>query len=609
MLLIYNYDYELIINACLPLSSQTGIMQIKNILMQKQWIVKPQAEQSQIKELSQLINVSKPIANLLIQRGIKSYNEAKAFFRPDLNQLHDPFLMKDMNMAVNRLEMAINNKESVMVYGDYDVDGTTSVSLMYTFLQNKIKNLIYYIPDRYHEGYGISFKGIDFAKENNCSLIIALDCGIKAVDKVDYASDKNIDFIICDHHEPGNEIPAAVAVLDPKQHDCNYPFKELSACGVGFKFIQAYALHSNIPFYKIEHYLDLVVVSIACDIVPIIDENRILAYYGLKSINSKPRIGLQAILNVANTQHGNLKINDLVFKVGPRINAAGRMEQGSFAVELLVCNDKNDAVAMAEKIDNDNTERKWFDSNITKEALELIENNPELQRRKSTVLYSHEWHKGVIGIVASRVIEHYYKPTIILTKSNGIVTGSARSVKGFNLYKAIEKCQHLLQNFGGHKYAAGLSLKEDNVEPFIIEFEKIVSESISDESLTPKIEADSELSLNTINHKFYKILEQFEPFGPGNMSPVFITSNVNDTGYAKCVGAEGEHLKMNLMDSESTKSCTAIAFNQGHHFKQIANAKFDVCFSVDENHYKGKTTIQLKIKDIKTAINQMDKKL
>ncbi len=568
--------------------------------MQKQWIVKPQAEQDQIEKLSESINVSKPIANMLIQRGIKSYDEAKSFFRPDLEQLHDPFLMKDMNMAVSRLEMAINNQEGVMVYGDYDVDGTTSVSMVYSFLQNKIKNLIYYIPDRYNEGYGISFKGIDVAKESNCSLIIALDCGIKAIEKVDYASDKNIDFIICDHHEPGNEIPAAVAVLDPKQPDCNYPFKELSACGVGFKFIQAFASHSSIPFYKIEHYLDLVVVSIASDIVPIIDENRILAFYGLKRINSKPRIGLQAILNVAKAKKGNLKINDLVFKVGPRINAAGRMEQGSFAVELLVCNNKNDAVAMAEKIDNDNTERKWFDSNITKEALELIKNSPELQNRKSTVLYNHEWHKGVVGIVASRIIEHYYKPTIVLTRSNGIVTGSARSVNGFNLYKAIEKCQHLLDNFGGHKYAAGLSLKEENVEPFIMEFEKSVSDSITAESLMPKIEADGELSLSDIKPQFYKILKQFEPFGPGNMSPVFITHQVNDTGYAQCVGAEGEHLKMNLMDSESTKSHQAIAFKQGHHFSQIKNAKFDICFSIDENHYKGKTNIQLKIRNIKT---------
>jgi len=569
--------------------------------MQKQWIIKPKADHDIAEQLSKSINVSNPVANLLIQRGITTFEDARDFFRPDINKLHDPFLMKDMELAVSRLEIAINNQESVMVYGDYDVDGTTSVSMMYSFLRNKLKNLMYYIPDRYNEGYGISYKGIDEAKANNCTLIIALDCGIKAIAKVDYANDKGIDFIICDHHEPDEEIPAAVAVLDPKRTDCKYPFKELSACGVGFKFIQAYALRNHIPFYKIEHYFDLVVVSIASDIVPIIDENRIMAYYGLKRLNSKPRIGLRAIIDIAGAKPGNLKINDLVFKVGPRINAAGRMEQGRFSVELLVCKDKHHAVAMAEKIDGDNTERKWFDKNITNQALEQIQNNPENDTRKSTVLYNPEWHKGVIGIVASRLIEYYYKPTIILTRSNGFVTGSARSVSGFNLYQAVEKCQHLLENFGGHMYAAGLTLKEENVPAFSAEFEKVVSELIAPESMIPKIEADGELTMDEIKPNFIKILEQFEPFGPGNMSPVFVSRNVRDTGYAQCVGGDNEHLRMNLMDNESTKSFPAIAFRQANHFDGILNKNFSVCFSLEENNYRGRTNIQLKIRDIKTS--------
>jgi single-stranded-DNA-specific exonuclease len=567
--------------------------------MQKKWIIKPEASHELIDELSTAINVSKPVANLLIQRGITTFDAAKKFFRPNLHELYDPFLMKDMHLAVSRLEMAINNQEGVMVYGDYDVDGTTSVSMMYSFLRNKLKNLHYYIPDRYHEGYGISFKGIDTAKEKGCTLIIALDCGIKANQKVDYANEKGIDFIICDHHEPGDEIPAAVAVLDPKRPDCNYPFKELSACGVGFKFIQAIAAQNNIPFYKIEHYLDLVVVSIASDIVPIVDENRIMAYFGLKRLNSKPRIGIKAILDVAEVQPGNLKINDLVFKVGPRINAAGRMEQGRYSVDLLVCKEKEHAAAMAGKIDEDNKERKWFDGNITKEALAMIEENPELQARKSTVLYNPEWHKGVIGIVASRIIDYYYKPTIILTRSNGFVTGSARSVSGFNLYQAIEQCQDLLENFGGHMYAAGLTLKEENVEPFIQCFEKSVQKMITPESEVQKIEVDEIIQLNQINQKFFKVLEQFEPFGPGNMTPIFVAQNVIDTGYAQCVGSENEHLKLNLSDEDSRSSYPAIAFRQSVHFDAIVNSQpFDVCFNLEENNFRGKTSIQIKVRDI-----------
>jgi single-stranded-DNA-specific exonuclease len=570
-------------------------------VMQKQWTLKPSASHERIEELAKAINVSNPIANLLLQRGITSYEEARRFFRPDLKFLHDPFLMKDMDLAVSRLGKAVQNQEHVMVYGDYDVDGTTSVAMLFSFLRSKIRQLHYYIPDRYLEGYGISYKGIDAAQELGCSLIIALDCGIKATQKVDYANEKDIDFIICDHHEPGEYLPKAVAVLDPKRPDCQYPFKELSACGVGFKLIQAYALRNEIPFYKIEHYLDLVVVSIASDIVPIVDENRIMAYYGLKRLNSKPRIGLKAIMDVAGAEPGNLKINDLVFKVGPRINAAGRMEQGRYSVDLLVCKIKEHASAMAGRIDDDNTERKWFDNNITKEALAFLEENPEFNSKKSTVLYNPEWHKGVIGIVASRLIDYHYKPTIVLTKSNGFINGSARSVHGFNLYQAVEKCQHLLENFGGHMYAAGLTLKEENLELFKECFEQAVCDFILPDSEIQRIEADAEISLCEIKPKFYKVLEQFEPYGPGNMTPVFIARNVTDTGYAQCVGSDCEHLRLYLTDSQTSSSFAAIAFRQAQFFGQIKDKQpFDICFNLDENTYKGKTSIQIKIRDIQT---------
>ncbi|MCK9207321.1 MAG: single-stranded-DNA-specific exonuclease RecJ [Salinivirgaceae bacterium] len=569
--------------------------------MQKQWTLKPSASHERIEELAKAINVSNPIANLLLQRGITSYEEARRFFRPDLKFLHDPFLMKDMDLAVSRLGKAVQNQEHVMVYGDYDVDGTTSVAMLFSFLRSKIRQLHYYIPDRYLEGYGISYKGIDAAQELGCSLIIALDCGIKATQKVGYANEKGIDFIICDHHEPGEYLPKAVAVLDPKRPDCQYPFKELSACGVGFKLIQAYALRNEIPFYKIEHYLDLVVVSIASDIVPIVDENRIMAYYGLKRLNSKPRIGLKAIMDVAGAEPGNLKINDLVFKVGPRINAAGRMEQGRYSVDLLVCKIKEHASAMAGRIDDDNTERKWFDNNITKEALAFLEENPEFNSKKSTVLYNPEWHKGVIGIVASRLIDYHYKPTIVLTKSNGFINGSARSVHGFNLYQAVEKCQHLLENFGGHMYAAGLTLKEENLELFKECFEQAVCDFILPDSEIQRIEADAEISLCEIKPKFYKVLEQFEPYGPGNMTPVFIARNVIDTGYAQCVGSDCEHLRLYLTDSQTSSSFAAIAFRQAQFFGQIKDKQpFDICFNLDENTYKGKTSIQIKIRDIQT---------
>lgn len=567
--------------------------------MQKEWIIRPELDQEIVEKLAKEINVSIPIAKLLVQRNIKTFDEAKIFFRPGLENLYDPFLMKDMQAAVNRISKAISDNEKVMIYGDYDVDGTTSVALMYSFLKDKINDLVYYIPNRYKEGYGISELGINYANEINCSLIIALDCGIKAVDKIDYANSLDIDFIIVDHHEPGEKIPNAVAVLDPKQKDCSYPFKELSACGVGFKLIQAYTQQENINFESIIHFLDLVVVSIASDIVPIINENRILAYYGLKQLNSNPRKGLKSIMEIANIEESTLNISDLVFKIGPRINAAGRMDQGKFAVDILVSENDSKLPDMATQIDADNNNRKLFDSSITKEANEIIQNNTELINKKSTVLYNPDWHKGVIGIVASRLIDQFYKPTIILAKSNGLITGSARSVKGFNIYKALSKCEHLLEKFGGHMYAAGLTLKEENLEKFTAEFEKTVYDMIQPESEIPSIDVDAEIQFNDIKPKFFNILKQFEPFGPGNMSPIFISRQVFDTGYGKTVGAENEHLKLYLKDNSTQQSFSAIAFQQGQHFNSISkNNKFDICYSIEENTFKGKTNMQIRIRDI-----------
>lgn len=568
--------------------------------MLKNWLIKQTASTEEIESLSADINVSKPVANLLLQRGVSNYQEAKDFFRPNLQNLYNPFLMQDMDKAVARIEQAVAAGEKVMVYGDYDVDGTTSVALLYSFLQDKIAQLTYYIPDRYSEGYGVSYKGIDRAKEIGCTLIIALDCGIKAVDKVAYATELGIEFVICDHHEPGETLPKAVAILDPKRSDCTYPFKELSACGVGFKLAQAYAEKNGIDLGNIMPLLDLVVVSIASDIVPIVDENRILAHYGLKRINAKPRIGLKAIIEISNLPLGDIKINDIVFKIGPRINAAGRIELGLHSVDLLVSNDKQTAMEIAKKIDGDNTERREFDSSITKEAIARIESDASQQDKVTTVLYNPDWHKGVLGIVASRLIDHYYRPTIILTRSNGFITGSARSVHDFNLYQAIEACADLLENFGGHMYAAGLTLKEENFEAFRDRFEQVVQEQIQPENLIPKIDVDAEIHIQDISDKFLNVLEQFEPFGPGNMPPVFVTNNVFDTGYAQCVGADKEHLRMYILDKTSRYSYSAIAFGMGHLYEKVEGKKpFQLCYSLEKNNYKGKQSIQLKVRDIK----------
>ena len=572
--------------------------------MEKVWIFNKNIDQNIITKLSEELKIDKNLAHLLVQRGVKTYEEAKKFFRPSLSDLYDPFLMKDMELAIIRLNEAIENNEKILIYGDYDVDGTTSVALVYSFLENYYEKLDYYIPDRYLEGYGISYQGIDFASENNFSLVIALDCGIKAMEKIKYAKEKNIDFIICDHHEPDNEIPKAVAVLDAKRKDCNYPFKELSGCGVGFKLLQAFAQKNNIPFETLIPYLDLVVVSIASDIVPIVDENRILARFGLEQLNKNPRIGLKKIIDIAGIKNKEIGISDIVFKIGPRINAAGRIEQGKRATNLLTEKNEENANIICKTIDSFNTKRKNFDTKITEEALDLIKNNPEAKNKKANVLYSENWHKGVIGIVASRVIETYYRPTIILTKSNGLIVGSARSVADFDLYKAIDSCSDLFVNFGGHKYAAGLSLKEENLKEFTERFEKIVSEEINEDQLKPKIHVDNHLNLDDITPKFLRILKQFAPFGPGNMSPVFTSKNIYDWGNGRKIGKKGQHIKLDIfqfIDKKLSKTrYEAIGFNLGEHYNTIKDGiAFHICYSITENIYNNRAKTQLNLKDIK----------
>ncbi len=566
----------------------------------KNWIIKPKGDATLIEQLSNELNIHPVLANLLTQRGIKNITEAKAFFKPSLSELHDPFAMKDMTIAIDRLLKAFHDNEKIMIYGDYDVDGTTAVSLLYSFLSKRYSNLCYYIPDRYSEGYGISIKGIDYAAANRVSLVIALDCGIKAVEKIDYANKKNIDFIICDHHLPGETIPHAIAVLDPKRIDCMYPFKELSGCGVGFKFLQAFCIHQHIPLDELFEYLDLLAVSIASDIVPIIGENRIFAYHGLNKLNDNPIIGLKALKDIAHAGQAKLNINDIVFKLGPRINAAGRIEFGTKAVQLLVSKNEMEAKRHARDIDECNEDRKSLDQRIFLEAVDMIENNPQYSSLKTTVLYNENWHKGVIGIVASRLIEYYYRPTVILTKTNGIINGSARTVEGFDLYNAIDKCGHLLETYGGHTFAAGLSLKPENLQSFMNLFNTIVSDTITDEQLIPRIEIDDVLEFKDIDGKFFRILHKFEPFGPGNMTPVFASYDVYDTGSGRTVGKEDKHLKLDLKQ-ENCKNFVfpAIAFNLGYKVnKLIQTKKFNICYSIDKNEFMNKETLQLRIRDI-----------
>jgi single-stranded-DNA-specific exonuclease len=569
--------------------------------MEKNWIIKNPGSEKDIKHLMEVLGVELPIATLLVQRNIKTFDQAKAFFRPDMSDLHDPFLMKDMDKAVDRLGAAIKNKEKILIYGDYDVDGTTSVALVYSFLQKIYTDISYYIPDRYSEGYGVSLKGIDFAAANSVKLIIALDCGIKAVEKIAYAQSLGIDFIICDHHTAGAKIPNAAAVLDPKRPDCSYPFKELSGCGVGYKFLQAYSLKNNISTDELTSYLDMVVVSIASDIVPIVGENRVLAHFGLKQLNSNPCSGLKAIIKIAGLDTKEITIDDIVFKIGPRINAAGRIETGKSSVELLISQNETDAGDMGDQINDFNNTRRNIDTNITKEALDLISGSKDMQGKKSTVVYNPNWHKGVVGIVASRLTEVYYRPTIVLTESNGFITGSARSVLGYDLYKAIEACSSLLETFGGHMYAAGLTMKKENLRAFKQKFEDVVSATITPEQQMPSLEIDLELSLKDVSPKLYKIIKQFEPFGPENMAPVFFTENVTDDGSGRIVGNSKEHLKLNIIhEDEPFKPYPAIGFNLASYYPYISKGyPFDLCYCIDENEYRGHTNLQLRIKDIK----------
>lgn len=581
--------------------------------MTNRWVLKEQGNKEIKRLLIDQLAVGENIANLLAQRGISSYDEAKDFFRPSLDQMHDPFLMKDMDLAVKRITQAIQNQERVLIYGDYDVDGTTAVALVYSYLKKYFKKRIeFYIPDRYSEGYGISIKGIDHAADQGFNLVIALDCGIKAVEKIDYATRRNVDFIICDHHRPGDSIPQAVAVLDTKRPDCNYPFKELSGCGVGYKLISALAETLNDDQAELNSYLDLVAISIAADIVPITGENRIMAYYGLKLLNASPRPGIEAVLKYSNINkresidekrglflNRELTISDLVFLIGPRINAAGRIDTASDSVRLMLAEKMSHAEKLASAINDLNTERRNLDNNITEEALAMIESNELLKNTKSTVLYNENWSKGVIGIVASRLTDNYYRPTIILTRSGDLITGSARSVKNFDVYDAIDHCSDLLEHFGGHKYAAGLSLKSSNLDEFKKRFEEYVTKTIDETTLIPEIEIDADIDFNELTPKFMRILKQFAPFGPGNMSPVFRTDGVKDTGRSRIVGKN--HLKLELeQENFPGMAFSGIAFQQGDHFEWIKSGKpFSICYHLEENEWQGKVSLQLNVKDIR----------
>ncbi len=569
--------------------------------MEKKWVIRKGADESKVRELSSELGIDPVLAELLVQRGVHTFDEARAFFRPSLDRLHDPFLMKDMDKAVARVEKALDGGEKILVYGDYDVDGTTAVSLVYSFLSRLTSNVGSYIPDRYDEGYGVSTKGIDWAAENGYSLIITLDCGIKAIDRVRYAAEKGIDMIICDHHLPENELPAAVAVLDPKREDCSYPFDDLSGCGVGFKLVQAYAQSHGIAFETLEPLLDLLAVSIASDLVSVTGENRILAHFGLKRLNEDPCKGLKAMISLSGLEPGHLTIDDIVFKIGPRINAAGRMESGGVAVKLLTATDDKTAVEAAEEINRYNTQRKDIDRQNTQEALDMVKNGKCLSFGNATIVYNPSWHKGVVGIVASRLVEAFFKPTIVLTKSNGFVSGSARSVPGFDLYEAIESCSDLLENFGGHLYAAGMTLREDNLPAFCERIEKFIAGKIVPQMQVPVVNIDAKISFSQITPKFLRILKQFQPFGPENATPVFLTENVYDNGNGRKVGAEGGHLKLELIEENNPgRHISAIGFNMSGSFDYIkAGNPFDICYSIVENYYRGNSNMQLRIRDIR----------
>lgn len=561
----------------------------------KRWTIKEKPDAKKVHELKEALQVDDIVAELLVQRGIETFEEAKTFFRPSLDQLHDPFLMKDMNKAVARIEKALTNNERILVFGDYDVDGTTAVALMSSYLKTRTDLVSSYIPDRYAEGYGVSYKGIDFAEDNGFSLIIALDCGVKAIEKVSYAKEKGIDFIICDHHRPSETLPEAIAVLDPKREDCKYPYKELCGCGVGFKLVQALEQSIGNNVASITSYLDLVVTAIAADIVPVTGENRALAYLGMQLVNTNPRTGIKALLQQSKKEHFN--ITDVVFIVAPRINAAGRMKHGNHAVTLLTETDINLAAEYATDINQFNLERREADATITVEALAQIEKLNEHDRFTS-VVYQEGWHKGVIGIVASRLTETYYRPTVVFTKSGDVLAASARSVKGFDVYNALSECNEFIQQFGGHKYAAGLTILPENYDAFKKRFEEVVASTINKELLTPELTIDCEIALSNVNHKLLRITNQFAPFGPGNMRPVFMSTKIKDSGYAKTVGEQGTHLKM--VAQQNGTQINAIGFNLGYCYEHIQDQRsVDIVYTIDENHWNGKTTLQLKLKDIK----------
>ena len=586
--------------------------------METRWILAQDVDKQLVKGLSESLGIDEKLAILLVQRGITNFDEAKDFFRPSLDHLHDPFLMKDMDKAVDRLQRAISEGEKILIYGDYDVDGTTAVALIYTYLKNLVnkKKIEFYIPDRYEEGYGISYKGIDYAANHGFGLVIVLDCGIKAVEKIDYANERGVDFIICDHHRPDEVIPRAAAVLDSKRPDCEYPYKELSGCGVGFKLVTALSMRLGRPIEEVYQLLDYVAVSIAADIVPITGENRVLAYFGLKLLNKNPRPGIEAVLRHANINRRDdnamaegdnqnvlereLTISDLVFLIGPRINAAGRLEKAADSVRLLLATNYDHAEKLASSINELNVQRRELDNTITEEALKMIDADEKMRNAKSTVIFNENWHKGVIGIVASRLTDSYYRPTIVLTRSGSLITGSARSIKNFDIYDAIDSCSDILEHFGGHKYAAGLSLKPEHLQEFSERFEKYVAEHLEEGDLTPELNVDIEIDFPTITPKFVRILKQFAPFGPGNIAPVFLTRNVIDAGFSRAVGNR-KHLKLSVMQQGNTENVfSGIAFQKGDLYERIHDKEpFTMCYHVEENFWQGKTTLQLNVKDIK----------
>ena len=571
--------------------------------MNHKWNYQPpsQEQTEAAKALAKETGINPVLCKLLLERGITSAAEAKRFFRPQLSELHDPFLMKDMSIAVERLNQAMGKKERILVYGDYDVDGTTAVALVYKFLQQFYSNIDYYIPDRYNEGYGVSVKGVDYAYETGVKLIIVLDCGIKAVEEIAYAKEKGIDFIICDHHVPDDVLPPAVAILNAKRPDATYPYEHLSGCGVGFKFMQAFALNNGIEFNQRTPLLDLVAVSVASDIVPIMGENRVLTYHGLKQLNSNPSVGLKAIIDICGLSEKEITVGDIVFKIGPRINASGRIQNGKEAVELLIEKDFSSALEKANLINQYNETRKDLDKTMTEEANHIVDSLEGLADRRTIVIYNEAWHKGVIGIVASRLTEIYYRPAVVLTRTDNLATGSARSVSGFDVYKAIENCRDLLENFGGHTYAAGLSMKVENVEEFTHRFETYVSEHILPEQTSAVIDIDAEIDFRDITPKFHADLKKFNPFGPDNHKPVFCTHNVYDYGTSKVVGRDQEHIKLELVDNKSNNVMNGIAFGQSSQARYIKTKRsFDICYTIEENTHK-RGEVQLQIEDIKPS--------